>query len=467
MKNKQGFTLVELLAVLVIISLLMVLVVPQVQKISYNSKIKLCNTKIDLTINALNTWSENNPNCFTNETGCNILSNCTTTDNKTTCETTFDLIAQKGIISYDEDNNVINPITNKGMNNHEITVTYNQSNKTANTQINTTNICSKNIEDIYVDPENKTTTTTRTTTTSTTTTKPTTTTTTTTKPTTTTTTTTKPTTTTTTTTKKTTTTTTTTTKKTTTTTKKIVVTDNLLTTYIKAQYNNNDGVIKDDYNNLRYVGEDPNNYITFNNESYRIIGIFDEGIKIIRETKIGSGSWASNGLNNWVESSLNEKLNETYYNTLSTTSKSQIQEVTWHLGGWSTSKVSAKEMYQYERGSTVYTGRPTEWTGNIALIYPSDYGYASNAEACLNNLNQCYASKDVNWLFNDSGIWSITPYSENDNSVFYVFGSGTVSNSSSPVNYYSVGFRPTLYLKSNIKITSGTGTSASPFQVSL
>ena len=38
MKNNKGFTLVEILAVLVLISLMMVIIVPNVQKVAYQSK---------------------------------------------------------------------------------------------------------------------------------------------------------------------------------------------------------------------------------------------------------------------------------------------------------------------------------------------------------------------------------------------------------------------------------------------
>ena len=54
-------------------------------------------------------------------------------------------------------------------------------------------------------------------------------------------------------------------------------------------------------NNLRYVGANPNNYVRFNNELWRIIGVFnniDDGtgkketrLKIIRNEPIGSYSW--------------------------------------------------------------------------------------------------------------------------------------------------------------------------------
>ena len=48
MKNKKGFTFIEILAVIIVISLVAVLAIPQIQKISVNSKIKLCKNKLNL-----------------------------------------------------------------------------------------------------------------------------------------------------------------------------------------------------------------------------------------------------------------------------------------------------------------------------------------------------------------------------------------------------------------------------------
>lgn len=146
MKNK-GFTLVELLSVVVLISLIMVIVVPQVQKVSNNSKVKLCNTKMELVVNALDIWGTNNRNCFSQSGGCKVLDNCKTNGNIITCNTTFGKLASNNIISYDEGTDVINPIyeeieSNKRLlNNTTIQVKYNTNNKTATTSIDTDNIC--------------------------------------------------------------------------------------------------------------------------------------------------------------------------------------------------------------------------------------------------------------------------------------------------------------------------------------
>ena len=79
-------------------------------------------------------------------------------------------------------------------------------------------------------------------------------------------------------------------------------------------------------NNLRYAGVDPNNYIVFNNELWRIIGVFnniDDGtgkketrLKIVRDESIGNYAVSSESYGtNWEDSILMHLLNDgAYYN---------------------------------------------------------------------------------------------------------------------------------------------------------
>ena len=77
----------------------------------------------------------------------------------------------------------------------------------------------------------------------------------------------------------------------------------------------------------RYRGGDSvvNNYVTFNNETWRIIGIIptedtngnvENRIKIIKDTSIGNKKWNERASNNWVTGTLNTYLNNDYYNSL-------------------------------------------------------------------------------------------------------------------------------------------------------
>ena len=85
-----------------------------------------------------------------------------------------------------------------------------------------------------------------------------------------------------------------------------------------------DGLYEDTYEPGRYVykGANPNNYITFNNEEWRIIAVEADGtLKVIRNESIGAMAWDETNSNNWERpATLNTYLNNDYYNTLSTAS---------------------------------------------------------------------------------------------------------------------------------------------------
>ena len=249
----------------------------------------------------------------------------------------------------------------------------------------------------------------------------------------------------------------------------------------------------------RYTGANPNNYVSFNNELWRIIGVFptDDGtgtienrVKIIRNESIGAAPWNFNRVNNWSTSSLQELLNSgDYYNRtgdyssigLTEEAKSMIGEAKWYLGGTasytSASNGLASHWYTYERGTTVYSGRPTSFIGKIGLIYPSDYGYATGGgsttsrEECLakelynwtdSNYSDC---KNNDWLYDSSSYqWTITSYSGGSSDVFRVISTGRVFSLNA---HYSSAVRPVLYLDSMVEITGGTGTSSDPYTLGI
>ena len=269
---------------------------------------------------------------------------------------------------------------------------------------------------------------------------------------------------------------------------------------------NQDMLAYDDYNNLRYIGADPNNYVYFNCSDYtnpsnstcelwRIIGIFSEDthglsgqklIKLIRNESLGDIAWDSAETNDWSTASLQTTLNGDYLNGSGSyassgikndATRNMIETVTWKLGGTadytSASNGLASHSYGYERGITVYSGRPTTWSGKVALMYPSDYGYATsggsstNREACLakelynwdsSSFSDC---KNNDWLYNSSAYqWTLTPSSSNSFNVFCVRLSGFLND-----DYASDGnvARPSVYLKSTIAISGGTGSSTDPY----
>ena len=260
--------------------------------------------------------------------------------------------------------------------------------------------------------------------------------------------------------------------------------------------------------NIRYIGANPNNYVYFNCSDYsnqsdstcekwRIIGVFknmtkedgskEDLVKIIRDDSLGNIAWASSNVNDWSIASLQTTLNGTYYNGTYATgafkndsTRNAIESVVWNLGGTanyqSSSNGLASHFYGYERGTTVYSGRPTTWTGKIALMYPSDYGYATAGGTTINRAS-CLAKELYNW--DGSGVsdcknndylfksaytqWTLAPYSSRSGGAFDVIAGGSVVYNS--VNN-TFGVRPAAYLKSSISLSSvGDGSSTSPYQL--
>ncbi|MDD4187807.1 MAG: DUF6273 domain-containing protein [Bacilli bacterium] len=228
-----------------------------------------------------------------------------------------------------------------------------------------------------------------------------------------------------------------------------------------------------DENGYRYEGIDPNNYVTFNNETWRIIGVFDDYthgitgenlVKLIKADSIGNYAWDSGSVNNWNTSSLKTYLNGDYYTSINQASKSLIENVTWKLGGLEEFDSPVSIFYVAERGTTVYSGNPTTEKGYVGLMYPSDYAYASLSSTCARTTNLSAYNKpgcyNQNWLYLGTSEWTITPHSGYSDSAFLVFSVGIGYDSNT---FYSAGVRPSLYLKSSTTIIDGNGTADNPY----
>ena len=196
----------------------------------------------------------------------------------------------------------------------------------------------------------------------------------------------------------------------------------------------------DDYGNTRYIGKDPNNYVSVDGEVWRIIGTMkdiDDGtgnksdrVKLIRSESIGNYTWDTSessinngyGVNEWSQADLMKLLNpgyesesvggSLYWNSGSGTCyytnyngtkacdftstgikdklKAFISEAVWNTGASTTSSQLPSKFYTEERGTrngkrcssgtwcNDTVERTTTWTGKVGLMYPSDYGYATS-----------------------------------------------------------------------------------------
>ena len=264
---------------------------------------------------------------------------------------------------------------------------------------------------------------------------------------------------------------------------------NYATDYITSLLDSNPDTMNNDDpdGNVRYMGKDPNNYVKFNNELWRIIGVFDvastyggateKRLKIIRDEFLEKMAWDID-TNDWSKASLQTYLNGDYYNSMVPEAQELIGDTYWHLGGYSTADISSSLFYEYERGTIVYSGWPTYWVGRIGLLYPSDYGYATsggqitNRSSCLSaKLGEWYASsyndcKMNNYLYrSDLSFWTITHRSRDSYYSFYQGDDGRISHN--PSDYSGNAVFPVLYLKPTVQITGGDGTSSNPYILGL
>ena len=263
--------------------------------------------------------------------------------------------------------------------------------------------------------------------------------------------------------------------------------------------------------NIRYYGANPNNYIYFNCTDYgnqgsntcelwRVIGVFDGKVKIMRNEPLETLAWdnprnsstsgsPSDGKARWDTSSMKTLLNEKYYNGdtagtiiyygingMTTITKSldmskigiknditrnMIAEFPFRTGKGATGYVDAV----YNSEDNVYSYYPLKWLGKIGLLNLSDYGYATDLSLCAvasANYGRTACTSN-NWLYSTitSNTWSLDIY--NAGSGYYMPANGVFANSYVYIDNY---IYPIVYLKSSIKLKDGTiGTSSNPFQI--
>ncbi len=240
----------------------------------------------------------------------------------------------------------------------------------------------------------------------------------------------------------------------------------------------------------RYRGGDSvvKNYVTFNNETWRIIGVIptedtsgnvENRFKIIRDASIRDMYWNANKTNDWKNATLNTYLNNDYYNTLANDAKNMIGTTKYYLGGYSDSNITSDMMWQYERKNDAnrsgyyYGTNPimqNDANKKIAIMYASDYGYGASKE-CTSNLDNYHNSTNCkttnNWLDKNQATWLLPQNSDNSLYTFYVFASGCVYSYDQIVGDHGYAVRPVLSLSSNVKISGGEGTSGSPYTLSI
>ena len=224
-------------------------------------------------------------------------------------------------------------------------------------------------------------------------------------------------------------------------------------------------------NSYRYAGANPNNYVCFGatgadcqdeDNQYRIIGVFNNQVKLIKATSYGDYAWNPSMVNEWNENTkpdIYATLNTTYYNTIPVEWQNLIAESTWQVGGMNFSNTNtAKQYYDVEVG----TGQSGyEETMKIGLMYVSDYGYGANPEKWTTALTEDNYGTD-NWIYFSSNEWTISQHAPLTTfSIDSSYGGRVIIIQNSRL----FAVRPSFYLESTVNYISGSGTQSDPFRI--
>ena len=227
----------------------------------------------------------------------------------------------------------------------------------------------------------------------------------------------------------------------------------------------------------RYAGSNPNNYVCFGSDSvpcpsdnlYRIIGVFNEQVKLIKSGSYSTSSWSGDYVynNTWSSSAMADTLNESYLNSFDTKWQDVISSHTWKVGGLDIGNAYrtfyANTVYNYEVGN--YSDYTT-WNGKIGLMYASDYAFAiSNSYWRTEVTSSSYGNvANNNWLFEGSDEWTISRDSSSNSGAIMLSSSGFLDDYS-VTNKYRI--RPCFYINSNVFYISGTGTKSDPYRIGI
>ena len=245
-------------------------------------------------------------------------------------------------------------------------------------------------------------------------------------------------------------------------------------------------------NGKRYQGKNPDNYIWFNDELWRIIGNIpvcltsgcsttESRVKIIRNDSIGAIKYGSNST--WMGSNIQNLLNSCYLGKTSSCDSycytqetivkgtcdyssdgidasdfygKMLEDVYFNVGAGDETYKTAAGYYQQEIATHATS------TSKIGLMYASDWGYAIEGfTEVLGSSGSPQNSSDKTWLSSNSFEWTMSAYSSSyPLNHFFGYMSYDSASNGQPV-------RPVLYLKSNVYVTGGTGSKVDPYRIGM
>ena len=193
----------------------------------------------------------------------------------------------------------------------------------------------------------------------------------------------------------------------------------------------------------------------------------------------------SNSTNDWSHSNLNTEnlnnyyLNEYLYSKDNHKWNNMIEKNTWITTGNEWSKIglqNAKAAYinEIKNPNKGNSDAVETYPAKVGLMYVSDYMYGASREYWIklgwdnSEINDYRAAINSNWLYMGLSEWVITRSGGVINA-FGIHSEGKVyaGDNNTHVYNHAIAVRPTMYLNSLVKITSGSGTSDNPYIIDM
>ena len=264
--------------------------------------------------------------------------------------------------------------------------------------------------------------------------------------------------------------------------------------------------------NMEYAGVGKwsrvNNFVCFGSTEtpcptdnlYRIIGVFEDKVKLIKydyatstllgtdgdysgsdtpDTNYYKGSLSSidtyywNNVtkkNTWSESNLNKiNLNTNFINNIGSTWANKIATTTWKVGGNTFDNIGSSVPSIAYQNEIVAPAENTTYDAKIGLMYVSDYGFAASPSAWTTTLynydgNDAKGTsiKTINWMYMGYYDWMVSRSSDYSDYAFIVIIVGNVTGGNVSIR---IGVRPSFNLLSSITYVSGSGSAVDPILI--
>ena len=200
------------------------------------------------------------------------------------------------------------------------------------------------------------------------------------------------------------------------------------------------GSTYDDGTDTFITGTDPNNYIWYSGKLWRAVSVNNEAktTKLVTQWNISTINYSS-GSTNFAGSYMEDWLNDTsidgFLGNLREPEKFIVMDAKWNAT------------------RTTSSSKPAETTmveDAVSLLNYYEYVTSSGNS----NIYSSYLNNGLYW-------WTLTPYNASDVRIIDNIGD---SDHGIPTNVH--GVRPSIVLRSDVKIVSGTGAESDPYRLS-